>query len=221
MVDYSRAGSPVPGVALCWSVVSQVTRAGVPRETTRVNTSDFFARSTLLNLPQLRRDRPDWTDRLPVMYERPTLAQTGLVKRHWSHMVPTPVRECYDIWRVRRRHARNLEQIEIDQLNEVVEQAMLDDCSERIEPIYDKHEKRRIASGFIVAAKERPRIERLARRWDVDWEPLVNEGEADEVAIRRMRRAVREARWTFLERCAKTLIPVLSLLVALTALLLK
>jgi hypothetical protein len=40
-----------------------------------------------------------------------------LVKRHWSFLVPAPVKESYDIWRIRRRHRRNLEQIEIDELS--------------------------------------------------------------------------------------------------------
>jgi hypothetical protein len=182
---------------------------------------DFFERSTLLNLPQLRRDRPDWSDRLPVLYPRPTASQKNLVKKHWSYLVPVPVRETYDLWRVRRRHARNLEQIEIDELNEVVEQAMIDDSSEALGPIYEKHAQRRVASRFLVAAKERPGLERLAHRWDVDCPVLVRRGDADEEGIKKVRRAIRDARWTFLERCAKTLIPVLSLLVALTALLLK
>ena len=47
---------------------------------------------------------------------------------------------------------------------------------------------------------------------------MIAQGEADDAAIARVRRAVRDARWTFLERCAKTLIPILSLLVALAAL---
>ena len=48
---------------------------------------------------------------------------------------------------------------------------------------------------------------------------MIERGEADEAAIAKVRRAVRDARWTFIERCAKTLVPVLSLLVALAALL--
>ena len=48
---------------------------------------------------------------------------------------------------------------------------------------------------------------------------MIAHGEVDEAAITQVRRAVRDARWAFLERCAKTLIPILSLLVALAALL--
>jgi hypothetical protein len=46
---------------------------------------------------------------------------------------------------------------------------------------------------------------------------MIARGEADEAAIAQVRRAVREARWTFVERCAKLLIliPILGLLVAL------
>lgn len=60
---------------------------------------------------------------------------------------------------------------------------------------------------------------RLARRWDVETPALIVKGEADVKAIAHVRRAVREARWVFAERCAKILIPVLSLLVAMLALL--
>ena len=69
---------------------------------------------------------------------------------------------------MKRRHRRNLEQIEIDELNEVCEQSMIDDSSEKIGAIYDKHALRRAQSRFLVAARERPRLERLAERWDVD-----------------------------------------------------
>lgn len=48
---------------------------------------------------------------------------------------------------------------------------------------------------------------------------MIERGQAVEAAIAQVRRAVRDVRWMFIERCAKTLIPVLSLLVALAALL--
>jgi hypothetical protein len=48
---------------------------------------------------------------------------------------------------------------------------------------------------------------------------MIDRGEANEDAIAKVRRAVRDASWTFFERSAKTLIPILSLLVALAALL--
>jgi hypothetical protein len=180
---------------------------------------DFFERSKLLNLPQLRRDRPDWTDRLPPLFGRPAPAQRELVKRHWSHFVPRSFKDGYDIWRARRRHQRNLEQIEIDELEDTVQQAMKDDSAEALEAVRLKHEQRRIASRFNVSTRERRRLERLARRWDVDCPRMIDRGEANEDAIAKVRRAVRDASWTFFERSAKTLIPILSLLVALAALL--
>lgn len=126
--------------------------------------------------------------------------------------------EVYDIWRTKRRHRRNLEQIEIDEITEVAEQAGVEDRAELVRAIYDKHGARRLASRFLVATRERRRLERLAARWDVDAPRMIYQGEADEAAITQVRRAIRDARWTFLERCAKTLIPILSLLVALAAL---
>ncbi|HTT66054.1 MAG TPA: hypothetical protein VMG35_29590 [Bryobacteraceae bacterium] len=180
---------------------------------------DLFARAKLLNLEQLRRDRPDWSDRLPVMHRRSTPATKDLVRWHWSYLVPVGFRERYDLWRMKRRHYRNLEQIEIDELNEVCEQAMIDDSPAKIGAIYEKHALRRLQSRFLVATKERPRLERLAERWDVDCPKLIDHGEANEQGITSVRRAIHNARWTFAERIARTLIPVLSLLVALVALL--
>src|SRR4051812_25803509 len=101
---------------------------------------DLFARAELLNLRQLRRDRPDWSDRLPKLYQRPTPSQKDLVRWHWSYLVPVSLREGYNVWRMKRRHRRNLEQIDIDELNEVCEQAMIDD--EGTGPIYEKHSLR-------------------------------------------------------------------------------
>jgi hypothetical protein len=57
------------------------------------------------------------------------------------------------------------------------------------------------------------------RAGGLDCPPMIKCGQADEAAIAKVRRDVRDARWTFIERCAKTLVPVLSLLVALAALL--
>lgn len=180
---------------------------------------DLFARAELLNIHQLRRDRPDWSDRLPIVYRRPTPASKDLVRWHWSYLLPMSFQEAYDLWRMKRRHRRNLEQIEIDELNEVCEQAMTDDSPEKTGPIYEKHALRRLQSRFLVAATERPRLERLAERWDVDCPKLIDRGEANEQGIAMVRRAIHNARWTFAERVARTLIPVLSLLVALVALL--
>src|SRR6185437_7205318 len=115
---------------------------------------DRFTRAKLLNLGQLRRERPDWSDRLPVMYRRPTPSQKSLVRWHWSYLVPMSLREVYDLWRMKRRHRRNLEQIETDELNEVCEQAMIDDASDKIGAIYEKHALRRNQSRFLVAATE-------------------------------------------------------------------
>ena len=157
---------------------------------------DLFARAELLNLEQLRRDRPDWSDRLPNLYRPPTPSQKDILRWHWSYLVPVSLRECYDIWRMKRRHRRNLEQIEIDELNEVCEQSMIDDSSEKIGAIYDKHALRRVQSRFLVAARERPRLERLAERWDVDCPKLIDRGEANEQGFANVRRAIHDARWT-------------------------
>jgi hypothetical protein len=180
---------------------------------------DLFERAQLLNLEQLRRDRPDWSDRLPNLYPRPTPSQKGLVRWHWSYLVPVNLRQGYDIWRIKRRHRRNLEQIEIDELNEVCEQAMSDDSSEKLGVIYEKHALRRKQSRFLVATKERPRLERLAEHWDVDCPTLIDRGEANEEGFASVRRGIQNARWTLAERIGRTLIPLLSLLVALVALL--
>jgi len=155
------------------------------------------------------------------MYRRPTPASKELVRWHWSYLVPVNFRESYDLWRMKRRHRRNLEQIEIDELNEVCEQAMIDDSPAKIGAIYEKHALRRVQSRFLVATKERPRLECLAERWDVDCSKLIDQGEANEQSITNVRRAIHNARWTFAERIARTLIPVLSLLVALVALLMR
>jgi hypothetical protein len=180
---------------------------------------DLFARAKLLDLEQLRRDRPDWSDWLPATYKRPTPAAQGFVRWHWSYLVPVSFRERYDLWRIKRRHQRNLEQIEIDELNEVCEQAMTDDSQAKIKAIYEKHSLRRAQSRFLVATTERSRLERLAERWDVDCPKLIDHGEANHQGIISVRRGIHNARWTFAERIARTLIPVLSLLVALVALL--
>lgn len=180
---------------------------------------DLFARSKLLNLEQLCRDRPDWSDRLPDLHRRPTPSQKDIVHWHWSYLMPVSVSQSYDIWRVKRRHRRNIEQIEIDELNEISAQAMIDDSPEKIGAIYEKHALRRAQSHFLVFARERPRLERLAERWDVDCPRLIDRGEANEQGFAGVRRAIHSARWTFAERIARTLIPLLSLLVALVALL--
>ena len=117
---------------------------------------DLFRRAELLNLDQLRQDRPDWSDRLPTLHRRPMPASKDLVRWHWSYLVPVSFREGYDLWRMQRRHRRNLEQIEIEELNEVCEQAMIDDSSAKIGPIYEKHALRRVQSRFLVATEGAP-----------------------------------------------------------------
>ena len=89
---------------------------------------------------------------------------------------------------------------------------MHDDSCETLKPIWDKHAVRRVAARFLVVAAERPRLERLAKRWDVDAPTMIVSGEVNKTAITQVRRAIREARWAFIERCAKVLIPILSLL---------
>jgi hypothetical protein len=75
-----------------------------------------------------------------------------------------------------------------------------DDSCETLKPIWDKHAVPRLAARFLVAAAERPRLERLAKRWDVDAPTMILRGEANEAAITQVRRAIREAGWTFIER---------------------
>lgn len=99
------------------------------------------------------------------------------------------------------------------------EQAAIDDSEAKIGAIYEKHALRRVQSCFLVATRERPRLERLAEHWDIECPTLIDRGEANEQGIANVRRAIHNARWTFAERIARTLIPVLSLLVALVALL--
>jgi hypothetical protein len=41
-------------------------------------------------------------------------ASKDLVRWHWSYPMPVTFREACDLWRMNRRHRRNLEQIEID-----------------------------------------------------------------------------------------------------------
>jgi protein-tyrosine-phosphatase len=123
------------------------------------------------------------------------------------------------LWLAKRRYRVNLEQIEIDELDEIC--ALDEDTSENVRAVYANHAIRRIQARFLVATRERPRLERLARRWDVDAPRMIDHGEAKEDVITQVRRGIREARWTFIERCAKTVIPILSLLVALVALLRK
>jgi hypothetical protein len=126
------------------------------------------------------------------------------------------VHDAYMLWLARRRYRLNVEQIEEDELDDLAR--LDDDTPENIRAICDKHATRRVMARFHVAAAKRPRLERLARRWDVDAPPMIARGEANEAAITQVHRAIREARWTFIERCAKVLIPILSLLVALAAL---
>lgn len=176
-------------------------------------------RSALLNLPELRRKRSDWTDRLPLLPEKPSRVAMPLVKRHWSFLLPTAIRELYMLWLARRRYRLNLEQIEQDELDELC--ALEVDSSENVAAVYEKHATRRLAARFLVATRERRRLEGLARWWSVEAPTMIERGNANETAIAQVRRSIREARWTFLERCTKVLIPTLSLLIALAALLRK
>jgi hypothetical protein len=185
--------------------------------TTAMEVRQFLDRTTLLNSPELRRKRSRWTGRLPLLPERPSPVALHLVRWHWSFWLPTSIRQTYMLWLARRRYRLNLEQIAEDELEDIC--ALEVDSSENVRAVYEKHAMRRVMARFHVAAKERPRLERLARRWDVDAPPMIVRGEAQEGAITQVRRAIREARWAFIERCAKLLIPVLSLLVALAALL--
>jgi uncharacterized protein YjiS (DUF1127 family) len=141
------------------------------------------------------------------------------VKRHWSFPLPTALRQLYMLWLARRRFRLNLEQIEQDELDDLC--ALEVDSSDNVAAVCEKHATRRMAARFLVAIKEGPRLERLGRRWDIEVPIMIDRGNANETAIAQVRRAIREARWTFVERCAKILIPILSLLVALVALLRK
>jgi hypothetical protein len=179
---------------------------------------NFIARAQLLNLPEIKRRRPIWTDRLPLLPDPPTPSMKTLIRRRWYHHLPASIIDAYMLWLARASYRRTIEQIEFDELDEVVD---ADERCEEIGPVYLKHEARRTQARFLVATRERRRLERLARRWDVDAPKMIDRGEANEAAIAQVRRGIREARWIFIERCAKTLIPVLSLLVALMALLIN
>lgn len=178
--------------------------------------TEFFARISRLNLPELRLKRPDWTDRLPLLPNKPSVSARPLVVWHWAYVLPDGAVDRYMLWLARRRHRRNLEQIEIDELDEICE---TDDAQEARALVYARQEERRVASRFHVATREAAVFRRQAARWDVDAPKMIWRGVANEEEIARVRREVREARWLFVDRCAKLLIPVLSLLVALAALL--
>lgn len=180
---------------------------------------EFFRRSELLNLPELRRRRSDWTDSLPRLPEQPSAAAMHLVRPHWSFLLPIGIRQAYMLWLARRRYRLNLAQIQVDELDDIC--ALDVDSVENTRAVYEKHAIRRVQARFLVATRERPRLERLARRWDVELPPMILRGESNEAAIAQVRRAVRQARWTIVERGARLLIPILSLLVALAALLLS
>ncbi len=183
-----------------------------------MDATNVIGRAKVLNLPEIKRRRPIWTDRLPMLPEPPTPAMKPLIRRRWYHHLPISVIDAYMLWLARKSYRRAIDQIEIDELDDVVD---ADERGEAIGPVYLKHEARRTHARFFVATRERRRLERLARRWDVDAPKMIDRGEANESAIAQVRRGIRDARWIFVERCAKTLIPVLSLLVALVALLLN
>lgn len=191
---------------------------GKPNEPARGSMLPFFQRLERLNQGELRRKRSDWTDRLPRLPARRSATSKDLgIRRHWSELLPDAVRDAYSLWLVQRRCKLNLEAIELQELDEVVET----DDRERdtVRLVYDRHRERRATARYFVACAESRRLQRLARRWDVDAPRMVDKGDVNDVAMTQVRRGIREARWTFAERCAKVLIPVLSLLVALVALL--
>src|SRR6266508_488403 len=184
-----------------------------------MNQRDLFDRFETLNLPELRRNRPGWTDRLPVVPERPSRVGMALVKWHWSFWLPVTMAQAYMLWLARSRYRLNLEQIEEDELDEIC--ALDADSPENTSTVYAKHATRRETARFLVATRDAARLRRLAARWDVNAPRMIERGEVNEPAIAEVRRAIREARWTFVDRCARLSIPVLSLLVALLALLRK
>src|ERR1700687_1992709 len=116
-----------------------------------MQTSDFFDRVKLLNLPELRERRPGWTDRLPLLPERPLRVTMHLVRRHWSFWLPASVREAYMLWLTRRRYRLNLEQIETDELDDLC--ALDVDSSENVKAVYEKHAIRRMAARFLVVTR--------------------------------------------------------------------
>jgi hypothetical protein len=144
-------------------------------------------------------------------------ATRDLICWHWSYLLPEPFFDAYMLWLARRRYALNIEQIERDEIDDLA--ALGDDGPQAIQRVYDHHATRRTAARFFVATREARRLRRLAHRWDVDVPLMIHRGEADEDAIAHVRRRVREARWTFVERCSQTLVPTLSLIVAILALL--
>ena len=65
------------------------------------------------------------------------------------------MKESYDIWRIRRRHQRNLEQIEIDELDEVASYENVDDGAKAWTEIHTRHEQRRIAPVQVEEGSEK------------------------------------------------------------------
>jgi hypothetical protein len=186
-----------------------------------METSEFVRRAELFDRPGLIRKRPGLLDRWgPKVVPRPRPAVRDLVRWHWSYLLPIAVVERYLLWRARLRYRLDIEQIEIDEIDDLATGTMEDDSPETIQRITERHRIRRTMARFHVATRERRVLERLARRWDVDAPPIVIKGEVDEKALAQVRRSVREARWTFYKRGAELLVPILSLLVALAALML-
>jgi hypothetical protein len=184
-----------------------------------VEAKAFFDQVERLDLSRLRQRRSDLTDRLPRLPVRPARSVARLAKRHRSSPLPVSLFDVYMVWLARRRYLLNVTQIDQDELDEL---AGLDcDSTEEVRAVYRRHAERRLTARFFVATLERRRLERLARGWDIDAPPMIARGEADEAAIAQVRRAVREARWNFAERCVKVLIPIVSVVVALAALLVR
>ncbi|HWB16885.1 MAG TPA: hypothetical protein VG538_10805 [Vicinamibacterales bacterium] len=123
------------------------------------------------------------------------------------------------LWLARRRYALNVEQIERDEIEDLA--ALDDDNPQTVRQVYDRHSSRRRTARFFVATREARRLKRLGQRWDVPIPVMVHRGEANEEAIGQLRRGIRDARWTFGERMTRTVIPILSLAVALVALLMR
>ncbi len=178
---------------------------------------EFFERAELFDRRGLLERRSGWTDRLPGSRARVIAAGTKRSRWHWSLILPAPLVERYRLWLARQRYRLDIEQINIDEIDDFA--SMVEDTSEVMRAIQEKHAIRRQMARFHVASRERVILERLARRWDVDAPRMIDRGNVNEQAIAQVRRAVREARWTWRMRCAQLLVPALSLLVALAAVL--
>lgn len=143
---------------------------------------EFFERAELFDRRGLLERRSGWTDRLPGSIARVIAAGTKRSRWHWSLILPAPLVERYRLWLARQRYRLDIEQINIDEIDDLP--SMVEDTSEVMRAIQEKHAIRRQMARFHVASRERVILERLARRWDVDAPRMIDRGNVNERANR-------------------------------------